>query len=469
MPAQPGQHQPVAALHRAAGIGFGLAVGMFGVVLGIVFGIGGRQPLALLGDGDQHRQNQRHIAQGDQPIQRHGADRAGACGHVQGVEHHGKPRQKGCTPGVARERGRGQIVNGQQAPAGALGHQGAGADRQKESRHKRGFDPRIRHALQARGHRIDGAQMLNEHQAGQARQHRAHQQQPHGQAGAAQAAVRRLLRRCIAVAQVAQAHAHREHQQQRNQQAAQRGGPAMGFHRLVKGGLALARQRAQALQVQRQQLGKLLPQRGRQRRGRFAGDLGVELLGAHFLDGIGRLRRLHRQQLAALDGRVQVVVLLAQVFALAGDFGAFLCLLSLGAELGNTGIELLEQRLQRGNGGICVALGLQRFVGQGLQGLGRVGVIQRLAHLVQCRSGGLDLLLRGGLGFGQHLGIGGLGHARPGEQAQLHSQQPAQQVGEVRGHGGCQNGGQTEKTVGLRGALRPRACAQRACAGQVGA
>ena len=53
-------------------------------------------------------------------------------------------------------------------------------------------------------------------------------------------------------------------------------------------------------------------------------NLRIELLAAGFLDRVCGLRSFYRQQLAMLDGGIQLAVLVSQVFALLGDFRAFI-------------------------------------------------------------------------------------------------------------------------------------------------
>ena len=313
VPAKPGEHQPVAGGGGA----------MLLRVLGGFFAVYDLLALALLFDNHQHRHDEGDIGQCDQSIQRHTADGAGARGDVYRVEHDGKPGQRGGAPGQVGELGRSFVVNIQQPPRGALGHQQAGADGQEERRHKHALDPGVCHQIQPRCNGVDGAQAFDKDHARQTGQGRAHQQHPHSQTRAAQAAIGRALRRGKVAAQSAQPDAQRKHQHQRGQRAQQRNLPAVLRNGGVEAGFALANQAIDALQVKGDVSGKLLPQRGRQGRCDFARNLLVELLGADFFNAVDRLLGLNRQQLAAFDGRIQIAVLLQQILALLLDLWAF--------------------------------------------------------------------------------------------------------------------------------------------------
>ena len=95
-------------------------------------------------------------------------------------------------------------------------------------------------------------------------------------------------------------------------------------------------------------------------------------------------------------------MLLRQILALQAQFGGFLAAFGHRPQLGNAGIDLLEQRLQRRDGIVGIAFGLQGFFGQGLQRFGRVGIVQRLAYLVQR----VRCLLNLGDGRGLDIAIG---------------------------------------------------------------
>ena len=95
-------------------------------------------------------------------------------------------------------------------------------------------------------------------------------------------------------------------------------------------------------------------------------------------------------------------MLLRQILALQAQFGGFLAAFGHRTQLGNASVDLLEQRLQRRDGIVGIAFGLQGFFGQCLQRFGGVGVIERLAYLVQ----GVRCLLNLGDGRGLDIAIG---------------------------------------------------------------
>ena len=255
MAAHPGKHQPVA--------GGGGAV--FIAMLGGFFQVNDLLALALLVDHQQHGHDQACIGQGNQAVQSHAGDCAGAGCDVHGVEHHREPGQRSRAPGQSGELWRGLVIDIQQAPGGAPGHQQAGADGQEKGRHKAALDPGIRHQLQSRGDGIDGAQAFDKDQTGQTGQNSAHDQHPDGQTRAAQAPVGCAFRRGKVATQAAQPDAQRKHQNQRRQCPQHGHFPAVLFNGCAKAALALSHQSVNALQVGRQVRRKLFPQRWRKR------------------------------------------------------------------------------------------------------------------------------------------------------------------------------------------------------------